>query len=661
MTTFYITTPIYYVNDRPHIGHVYTTTLADAVARYRRLLGEDVFFLTGTDEHAAKVVDAARERGLTPQDWADKNAKEFQDTFVRLGFTNDDFIRTTEQRHIQRVEGYVKRLLDSGDVYLGDYEGWYDAGQEEYVPDNKAKEQDYKSAINGKPLVTKSEKNYFFRLTSFAEELVGRIERDEFQILPQARRNEILNRLRDPELRDVALSRTGSGDWGIKVPGDAEHTIYVWIDALLNYLTTVDTDERRKYWPADVQFIGKDILWFHAAIWPALLLALGKLEPWVELPRVLYAHSFWTSEGQKMSKSLGNFIDLERLDSYVAEFGLDAVRWFLLTQGPLAANDSDFSHDRFGEVYNADLANTVGNCFSRVATMTNKYFGGKLPAAGPAIDGADELRQATADAVVAVQTAYAELRLSDAAQAALGLVRAIDGFIEKTQPFKLAKDEAKLPLVGTVLVTCAEALRVASLLLWPALPTKIEALWELLGCAHYAQALADRGQGQLAAWTAWGLLPEGTPVQQAKGLFPRWQAPKAKKPPQPKAEKPKQAPKPKAPPPGPKDEVSYEEFAALDIRIARVKTAAPLEGADKLLHLTLVLADGEERTVLSGIRAWYEPETLVGKQVVYLANLKPRKIRGVMSQGMVLAGNTADGGAALLHADQELPDGAKVS
>ncbi|MGE0706787.1 MAG: methionine--tRNA ligase [Planctomycetota bacterium] len=674
--TFYVTTPIYYVNDRPHIGHVYTTTLADVLARHHRLRGEPAFFLTGTDEHATKVVDSAREHGVTTQEWADKNAQAFRDAFTEFGIDNDDFIRTTEERHKSRVLAYVGALLQSGDVYLGEYEGWYDAGQEEYVPDKKAKDQDFKSAINKKPLVRKKERNYFFKLTAYAEELIGRIERDEFRVVPEARKNEILARLRgtaDDPLRDVVISRTGVTGWGIGVPGDPEHTIYVWIDALLNYLTTVDTPERRAAgcWPADVQFVGKDILWFHAGIWPALLLALQKVEGygWVELPRVLYAHSFWTSEGQKMSKSLGNFVDLEKLREYASAFGLDALRYFLLTQGPLGTTDGDFSHERFVDVYNAHLANTLGNCVSRVATMTQRTFGGKLPAPGPEVEGAPELRAAAARAVEAVRVAVDEVALDDAVEAALALVREVDGFIERTQPFKLAKDEARRPEVATVLYHCAEALRIASLLLWPVLPGKVSELWAALGQGAYTAALADRGGGKLDEWSAWGGLAEGTAIEKA-ALFPRYQPPKvegappkakepkAKEPNEPKAKEPKPAP---APAPGPKAEISYEEFAALDLRVARVLEAAAVPKADKLLQLTLQLADGETRTVLSGIRAWYEPEALVGRQVIYLANLAPRKIRGVVSQGMVLAANDADGSAVLLQAERGVPDGSKVS
>ncbi len=525
---FYVTTPIYYVNDQPHIGHVYTTCVADVVARYHRLLGEDVFFLTGTDEHAAKVVDSAKERGLTPLEWADRNAKAFEDTFNRLGMTHDDFIRTSQERHKTRVQEYVGQLMESGDVYLGEYEGWYDAGQEEYVPENKAKEYDYKSPINGKPLVRKKEKNYFFRLSSYSDALLQLLGSGEvFDVKPAARKNEVIARIREG-LNDVPISRTGGGDWGIKVPGDDTHTIYVWIDALINYLSTVDTDERRRYWPADVHFIAKDILWFHAVIWPAMLTALSKRPgyEWVRLPRLVYAHSFWISEGQKMSKSLGNFIDLEKIDHYVETFGLDALRYFLATQGPMGTTDADFAESKFIETYNADLANTLGNCFSRVSNMTARYFEARLPEPGPEPESAGDIEHdRVVDKSVREYTrAMQSLELAKAADSAMGLVRAVDNYIEATQPFQLAKQPEQLPTVGTVLYNCAEMLRVASLMLWPFLPGKVEELWRRIGCGQYAEAMANHGRGDFDAWRQWGGSRPGTELVKGDPLFPRYQA-----------------------------------------------------------------------------------------------------------------------------------------
>jgi methionyl-tRNA synthetase len=524
---FYVSTPIYYVNDRPHIGHVYTTAMADVLARYHRLMGDDVFFLTGTDEHATKVVDEAAKRGLSPKEWADRNAEEFEQTFKRLGFTHDDFIRTSQQRHTDRVKSYVQALQESGDVYLGEYEGWYDAGQEEYIPENKAKEQDYVSAITKKPLIRRKEENYFFRLSGYADDLLKLLEEaEDFVVSPVPRRNEIAARIREG-LNDVPMSRTGAGGWGIPVPGDERHTIYVWIDALFNYLTAVDTDERRdRYWPCDVHLIGKDILWFHAAIWPAMLLALSRQSgyEWVKLPRRVHAHSFWLSEGMKMGKSLGNFIDLENLEGYIDRFGLDALRYYLTVMGPFGATDGDFAEAKFLDLYNADLANTVGNSFSRVSNMTAKYFDGKLPEKGPHVETRADYSSAASEAVRKVSQAVAEMDLSAAAEAAVGLVRSVDAYIEETQPFKMAKDPEKLPAVGTVLYNCAESLRIASLLLWPLIPGKMEALWERIGC-DYAATLAE-GQGNLSTWAQWGQLQPGTPIVKGEALFPRMETAK---------------------------------------------------------------------------------------------------------------------------------------
>ncbi|MBW2372851.1 MAG: methionine--tRNA ligase [Deltaproteobacteria bacterium] len=516
---FYITTPIYYVNDEPHIGHVFSTTLVDVAARAHRLLGDEVFFLTGTDEHASKVSDAATERGITAIEWADINAGRFRETFDQYSLTYDDFIRTTQERHKAPVTRWMQQLLDAGDLYLGDYEGWYDAGEEEYVPDSRAEEYDYKSPISGRPLARRTESNYFFRLSAYGDFLLELLEQRPGFVQPDARRNEVIGRIRQG-LLDVPASRTGSGEWGIPFPGDPDHTVYVWIDALFNYLSAVDTDERRHLWPADVHLIGKDILWFHAVIWPAVLEALSKCpgNDWIALPGRIHAHGFWISEGQKMSKSLGNFIDLQTLDGYVERFGLDALRWFLVTQGPLGANDSDFADARFTEIYNADLANTLGNCISRVTNMTGRYLDGRAAAPGPH-PAEGELEQAAAQAVASFRESLAGFALADCAQAGLELVRRVDGVIEQTKPFQLAKQEDKRPEVGAILYDCAEALRIASILLWPVLPGRVEAFWERIG-ADYAAPLRQRGD--LEAWTRWGGLQAQTSLTKGDALFPRY-------------------------------------------------------------------------------------------------------------------------------------------
>ncbi len=519
--TFYVTTPIYYVNDKPHLGHVYTTMVADVVARHHRLRGDDTFFLTGVDEHSAKVVDKAAEMGLSTEAWAEQNAGAFKATFEKLEMTHDDFVRTSSAHHKAKVTEYVAALLKSGDVYEGEYEGWYDAGQEEYVPENKAKDQDYKSEVNGKPLVKKTEKNYFFRLSNYVPALLEHFETNPGFVQPDARRNEIVNRIK--EAQDVPISRTGTGGWGIPVPGDEEQSIYVWIDALFNYLTYVDTPDRRHYWQSGaVHFIAKDILWFHASVWPAMLMALSKIDGygWVNLPKMVYSHSYWISDsGEKMSKSLGNFLDPEAIDRCVGTFGLDALRYFLATRGPLGTTDSAFSAELFAETYNADLANTFGNSASRVTNMIGKYFDGVLP-------GPHAAQQRAVD--VGGSDAVERLHLEAAGQRGLKVVREeVDSYIEQTRPFTMAKEPEKMPEVGGVLYNCTEALRIASVLLWPFIPDACEAFWQRIGCDYAAQMKANGGKGRLDEWVAWGRLKPGSAIEKGDALFPRYVAPKA--------------------------------------------------------------------------------------------------------------------------------------
>ncbi|MEM8758326.1 MAG: class I tRNA ligase family protein [Planctomycetota bacterium] len=519
MSHDYITTPIYYVNDRPHIGHSYTTLLADVAARYARLRrGQpaipdpdagpnagpgNVFFLTGTDEHAEKVVESAKAHGTTPQDWADRNAAEFKKAFQTLGFTNNDFVRTSEQRHTSRAAAFIARLLEQGDIELGDYEGWWDASQEEYVPENVAREHEFKSPVTGRELEKRTEQNYFFKLTRHAEWLQTEIESDRIRVLPDARKNEVLGRIRQG-LRDVPVSRrVGDNEdeaqsaWGIRMPGDDGHRVYVWIEALCNYLTVVDTPDRRRFWPATVHVMAKDILWFHAVIWPCMLRALGEAPP-----ALVYAHAYWIREGRKMSKSLGNFIEIETLEAYADKFSLDALRWYMLTQGPLGATDADFVHGRFVEVYNNDLANGFGNSASRVTNMVDKYFAGTLPrecngefgfpdgkalqlalkareAAGKPVDDPSrtfDFPKITAAALAEADRAFEAFELDALAMAGLSIVRAVDEFISYSAPFTLAKRlgdfEHAEKALATMLYSCAEALRIAAVLLMPVLPEK---------------------------------------------------------------------------------------------------------------------------------------------------------------------------------------------
>jgi methionyl-tRNA synthetase len=486
----YITTPIYYVNDRPHIGHCYTTTVADAFARLARLRGTGpVFFLTGTDEHADKVVTNALANKFTPIQWADKNAEQFKLAFAFMGATNDDFIRTTQERHTSRVRGYIAALIKSGDIYLGDYSGWYDPSQEEYLTETVAKDAGFVSPVTGQPLIKRTEKNYFFNLAKYEQRLLQHIEAHKGFIQPESRRNEVLGRLRDG-LQPVPVSRAITDDpatqFGIRIPGDDSHRIYVWIDALFNYLSTIDTDDRRAFWPP-VHFLAKDILWFHAVVWPALLMALHDADPktysFVKLPRAVYAHSYWVREGRKMSKSLGNFVEIETLRAYADKYSLDAVRWYLLTQGPLGSTDADFSHAKFVEIYNANLANGLGNCASRVANMIGKYFAGQVPApAGPITNEVESFAAGIAERYLALAD---ELNLDAALALGTGLISKVDQFINDTQPFKLAKTIEQNPAardrLGQILYICAEAIRIATVLLSPAIPGKAAHLFKAWG------------------------------------------------------------------------------------------------------------------------------------------------------------------------------------
>jgi methionine--tRNA ligase len=515
----YITTPIYYVNDKPHIGHTYTTMVCDVYARFMRFAGSDVFFLTGTDEHGIKVEKSAAARGIAPQALADENAAEFKRVMAMLGLEFDHFIRTTDPDHVRQAQHFVKKLVEADAVYLGEFEGWYDEGQEEYYPENRARELDYKSEITGKPLVRATEKNYFFRLSAFQERLERLFAEQPDFVRPPARRNEVLGRLREG-LADVPMSRTNF-TWGVPMPDDPEHVVYVWIEALMNYITALGLGEpdgdvcarRGGYWPPDYHVIGKEILFFHAVIWPAMLMVLE-----LPLPGCVYAHSFWIREGQKMGKTLGNFIEIETIEEYVGRYGLDAWRYYVATQGPLGATDADFADAHFAEIYNTDLVNTFGNCASRVTAMIEKYFGGTVPGEAPGgtrlVVADHDWPALSAEAAKQSEAAMRSLDLPGAAAAALGLIRKVDSFINRTEPYKLAKDEAKRDELAAILYQCLESVRISSLLLWSLIPTKVEELWQALGLSITPRA------GGLHELVKWGGLAPGTAVRKV-ALFPR--------------------------------------------------------------------------------------------------------------------------------------------
>lgn len=523
--TAYVTTPIYYVNDEPHIGHLYTSTLADAIARYQRLRGKRVMFLTGTDEHGGKVEQSAHQNNRSPQEHADANAARFVAAADQLGISYDEFIRTSEDRHVRQVQAAMHMLHQNGDLYLGQFEGWYDAGQEEYYTELRAHELDYTSPVNGKPLIRAQESNYYFRLSQYQDAVENALTAAgaaQPQVVPQARLNEILERVR-AGLADVPVTRTQLS-WGVQVPFDPEHVVYVWIDALLNYVTALGMlDERsgnvqklHAFWPATVHVMAKEITWFHAVIWPALLIALG-----FDLPHVVYSHSFWVREGRKMSKSLGNFVDLKLLQTYVDAYGLDAMRYYMLTQGPAGTSDANFSSELIHRTYSDHLVNALGNCASRTTAMINKYF--KEDGVPPDALGDDtlicdyDIRAAAEKARENALKHYEELDTQAAANAAIQIVELVDVFINDSEPFRLAKDPSRMNEVSSILYRSLEAVRVASSLLLPIMPTKAAELLSNTMQLHGPEEVYEHTMDDLSQW---GLLTPGAHVPKL-APFPR--------------------------------------------------------------------------------------------------------------------------------------------
>jgi methionyl-tRNA synthetase len=506
---FYLTTPIYYPNGEPHLGHCYTTLLADTIARYHRLCGDDTYFLTGTDEHGIKMVKTASEQKTEPAVLADRLAAEFKKVWDELQITHDDFIRTTEPRHKSAAQEIVRRLQANGDIYLGSYEGWYDEGQEEFVTETEAKANELKSAISGRPLVRYSEPTYFFRLTKYVPEILAYIESHPEFIQPDFRRNEVLSKLK-AGVNDLSISRA-TLRWGIEMPGDPAHVLYVWIDALSNYITALgyaSADETlfKKFWPADLHLIGKEIMWFHAVYWPAMLMSLK-----FPLPKKLFAHGWWIADGRKMSKTLGNFIGLEEIRKIGATHGYDALRYYLLRAAPFGS-DLDWTTADFNKAY-AELGNVLGNLLNRVLTMVNKYRHGKLPAAGSVREKIDlDLENVIGDLPPRIGAAYDSCELQQCALLPIELARQANGYIDATRPFTVAKDPPQSERLDTILNLSARAIYAALIALLPVLPEKSRAGLEQLGVGIGTQPLA-----KLFAQS----LPPGHVVKTPQPLFPR--------------------------------------------------------------------------------------------------------------------------------------------
>ncbi len=508
-STFYISTPIYYPNGEPHLGHTYTTLCADTIARYHRMAGDETFFLTGTDEHGVKMVKTAAAAGIEPRALADKNVAVFELLWKELGITHDDFIRTSSDRHKLAVQNIVARLQANDDIYLGAYEGWYDEGQEEFVTETEAKAREFKSAITGRPLTRYSEPTYFFRLTKYAPKVLAYIEQNPSFIQPESRRNEVISKLKQG-VDDLSISRA-TLKWGIPLPHDPAHVVYVWIDALSNYITALgysaaDDSRFRKFWPGDVHLIGKEILWFHTVYWPAMLMGLG-----LPLPKQVFAHGWWTAEGKKMSKTLGNFIDIERLRKVIATYGLDALRFYLLRAAPFGS-DLDWNDADFVKSYN-ELANVLGNCQNRLLKMIGNYRGGVLPAPGSALDDHDrQVLDACEQFPGKLADAYRRLALQECAMLPLELARVVNGYIDSTKPFSLAKDPAAAGRLDTILHGCAQAVYRAFVGILPILPEK--------AAAALAQLNVDIRGRTLGEVLAAGL-PIGHKFGEGQALFPR--------------------------------------------------------------------------------------------------------------------------------------------
>ncbi|EGO65969.1 methionine--tRNA ligase [Acetonema longum] len=642
--TFYITTPIYYPSDRLHIGHAYCTTIADSIARYKRLAGYDVFFLTGSDEHGQKIQRKAAETGVTPIVYVDKIVASFKNLWEKLNISNDDFIRTTEQRHKEVVQTIFQKIYDQGDIYKAEYEGLYCTPCETFWLERQL--NDGKCPDCGRPVELLKEESYFFRLSKYQDRLLKYIEENPGFIQPVSRRNEMINFIKNG-LEDLCVSRT-TFDWGIPVPFDTKHVVYVWFDALVNYITAAgylhDRDKFAKFWPADVHLVGKEIVRFHSIIWPIILMALG-----VELPKQVYGHGWLVMEGDKMSKSKGNVVDPIAL---IDEFGADALRYFLLREITLGL-DGNFSRDALIHRVNSDLANDIGNLLHRTLNMIGRFNGGVIPAAGAAEPIDEELVAQARHTVASYETAMEKLDITTALKVVWALIGRSNKYIDETSPWALAKDPAKKERLHTVLYNLAEILRMVAILISPFMPSTGPKIWRQLGLAD------DFASVRLTDAKNWGRIKAGTVVAKPEPIFPRIEeksegeaaaSPAVPAPVQPKAET---AAKPAEPA---TSEVTIDEFAKMDLRVAKVLAAEKVKGADKLLQLTVDLGT-EQRIIVSGIAKRYEPEQLVGRNVVMIVNLKPAKIRGIESRGMVLAASCDD---KLALVEAPMPAGSKV-